>query len=498
MKSFKKVIAIVFALVLAMSMGVSAFAEGETGTITINAPANNAITLEGKTYTAYKVLSATTDGNDHYAYYVTDEFINLPAFVGKTNPDIQVYISGLTASELADFAKTVTDYAVAKSIAGVSATGTAESPKTLTIENLPYGYYVVGEEGSDDVHAACALNTVTDDVVITLKADVPSLEKSIVEDNTLVKGTDAALGDVINFQLDSKVPDMTAYDSYTYTVGDTMSDGLTYDADSITVTIGENTYSYNDIIAAESHFAYDTAPATGTFELTIDLLAMNAARGDDITINYSATLNQNAVIGGEGNPNTAKLTYSNNPYDDTTDSTPDSTVYVYTFKLDGTKVDGADVTTKLAGAIFSLYTTTPDGGAVDSTIGGVDVYLVKDNITSDANGIFTATELRAGTYYLVETTAPVGYNLLLDPIVFTITATYDANDGTIDTFTTDNTATFVPTITTGSVALTVANNAGSILPSTGGIGTTIFTVVGLSLMIGAAVILLLKKKASAK
>lgn len=233
-------------------------------------------------------------------------------------------------------------------------------------------------------------------------------------------------------------------------------------------------------------------------------------------------MNKDAEVGNPGNPNTMHLEFSNNPNDEgdgETGKTPDKEVLVFTYELDTTKVDGQNPDTKLEGAEFRLfkgeagqdgkvaeanrqYVKITDGKVSGWTEAGVTEGAA--TLTSDKEGLFVISGLDAGTYYLEETKAPTGYNLLADPIKVVITATIKDDDGVLGVENalekleiTVGEKTEAGNASTGIVNTTVQNNKGATLPETGGIGTTIFYVVGGLLTVGAVVLLVTKKRMSA-
>ncbi len=292
-----------------------------------------------------------------------------------------------------------------------------------------------------------------------------------------------------------------------------MSEGLTFQKDSVKVSVD------GTVLDSGYQIVTDGLTDGDTFEVRFtDLKEISSVKaGSKITVAYSAILNSNAIIGAEGNPNKAKLEYSNNPYGDGTGETPEDKVVVFTYELDVTKIDGADKEKsfaeqkKLKDAEFVLYRGTdanPEYAKVDANAKIQKWTNDINNATtlkSDANGLFKVIGLDDGTYYLKETKAPNGYNILKNDIKVQIEANttngqngngkvtelqalnVKVNDGT------ENSGNFL----TGIVNITVENNQGSILPETGGIGTTIFYIVGVVLVLGAGVLLVTKKRMNA-
>ena len=494
----KKIFAVLMALSLILTLGVSLFtatvsadeAKTWTGSITIHG-ANN-VPVAGKTFAAYKILNAVavdaTNLDKGVIYSIPAE---MQAFYNEllapedaddyvaTIDDVVAYIDGLDAEGLQAFAVKALDVA---NDSNPTATVTAGDDDTEAVfENLPFGYYVIEDQGTATPISALMLKSTSLDV--TLKADKPSIDKAIdgdtdgdVTTEDPVDYNTATIGESVPYILTSKVPDMTGYTAYTYTVTDTFSDGLTFNND-IAVTVDGVPYTAYDVTVNDQ---------VVTIEFT-NFIALKDKAGKDIKITYSATVNENAIIGVEGNPNTVNLTYSNNPQSNTTEKTPDDVVYTYLVDLIINKTD--DKGAALSGAQFAVKDA-------------------EDNIlatgTSDTNGKveFTwvnGTGLKDGvTYTIEETMAPAGYNKAKD-IVFTVTCTDPADDAANAncTWSSDNDlVTF--TVTEGTAddyfETTIENTTGWLLPETGGIGTTIFYVVGGLLMVAAAILLVSKKR----
>ena len=340
------------------------------------------------------------------------------------------------------------------------------------------------------------------------------------------------IGDRVPFKLIGSIPDMDAYDTYQYIFHDTISAGLRLDMDSFDVYVAQEknqdpvALGWTEIPAAN----YTLTPTAEGFTLAIDNLKnfpyVNEEERKYILVFYDAVLNENAEIGLPGNENSAYLEFSNNPNGDGTGRTEDDKVIVFTYELDGTKVDGANVDTKLEGAQFVLLNGAKTEAArvvdgkvtrwvkVHSEAAAGDVKMPETYeewverygnqnviLTSDADGTFKIAGLDDGTYHLLEIKAPNGYNLLEDPVELVITATTangqnwngiaaDALTGL--TITVDNGAVQNGDLDTGIVNVTVENNQGATLPETGGMGTTLFYIIGGLLVVGAGVLLVVR------
>ncbi len=486
MKKTGKIFCAVLAVMFVFSMSIPAFAAAWTGSITINGTEN--VPVKNKVFKAYQVLTATAvDESDLESGVIYAIPAAMQSFYdglcgGEDGvASVDEVVAYIESADLQAFAGEV--LAAAKTAKIVPATAVNDDENnSATFSNIPFGYYVIEDEGTATPISALMLKTTSE--VVTIKADKPAIEKKIDGDNDsdgttadLVDYNTATVGETVPYVIISKVPDMAGYTSYTYKVTDTFSAGLTFN-DDVTVTIGEKT------LLEETDYTVNS-DENGT--VTIEFIDFeNYTKDQAITIKYSATVNANAVIGVEGNPNTVKLEYSNNPQDSTSkEETPEDVVYTYLADLIINKTDENDE--PLEGAVFEVKQG-------ETTIA---------NGTSDADGkvVFTwvnGVGLKDGeTYTIVETNAPAGYNKA-DDITFTVTCT-DPETGTECTWSTANElVTF--TVTDGTAAdyfeTTIVNTTGGLLPETGGIGTTIFYIVGGLLVVGAAIFLITKKRMS--
>lgn len=403
-----------------------------------------------------------------------------------------------------------------------------------TISGVDDGYYLVkdsddslsGEHDAKTRYIVQVLGTKTD---ITPKSSFPTVEKKVLEDDKEVTGkptydaettekwndvADYCIGEAVPFKLYGTMPSTIGdYSKYKYVFHDTLASQFTApDKTTVTVKI--------DGKAAENAVVDVTGQnITVTFA---DIKNGNTVTADSIvTVEYSAVLNSDAVIGLNGQENEVYLTYSNNPNwvgdgtggpgDTPKDEgqTPKDAVIVFTYELDTTKVDGADDTKKLVDAEFKLLNEAQNKEAKvedGKFVEWVDIDA-GTTLKSDADGLFKVAGLDDGTYYLKETKAPEGYNLLSAPVEVVIKATTinDQNWGMTDAsaaltkldVTADGKA-GTADAATGIASIKIANNAGSTLPSTGGIGTTIFYVAGGALVVGAGVLLVSKKRMANK
>lgn len=513
MKHMRKVFALALTLIMALALTVPTFATE------IEITGGNT----GATYEAYRIMDLTTsykNGTDatdglNYAYTVNSTYRSvlqtIVANASKNDP--KPAASDITDTQILAYASAIADKsddsrAFAEAIFAAVKNMTADATSTSAkFSNVPQGYYLIVETADSTTSANGVAKSLVmldtaglDKVQVASKQDSMELIKKIVDGSALVDYVDVNIGDTVTFKLTSTLPsDLKFYDEYTFTVTDTLSAGLNFTGFT-SVKIGDTDLTGN----------FASATGVGTIDLT-PYIDEAADGGKTVEITYTAILNSSAVIGNNGNNNTAYLTFSDDPNHVGTNTTPVDEVVVFTYELDATKVAANDSTLKLAGAEFKLYRETADG---------TKEYVVLENgkvkswgaetagtvLTSDANGAFAVPGLDVGTYYLVETKAPEGYNLLAAPVKVDIAATYTSDeaakvatlkiqvDDEVDKD--ENEVWADGNITTGVVTVTIENSTGMELPSTGGIGTTIFYMVGGILMAGAAILLITKKKMS--
>ena len=425
---------------------------------------------------------------------------------------------------------------------------------SAALDVSPAGYYLVKDQdnslsGQEDAAYSRFILQVVSDVTVAAKSEVPSVDKKIKDGETKLSANSASIGDEIPYEITSKVPDMTGYDKYYFVLNDTMSKGLTFN-DDVTVTIGETALAADDY-----EVSYETA-ADGTTAVKIVLknfIQYKDQKDAAIAVNYTATLNEQADLTAAGNVNEVQLTYSNDPNydyqgtdepdpndpDEPTGVTPKVETKTFSTAVQLTKVD-ADIPTKtLTGAKFLIdgeklnvalinkkvfepaadgtyymlkdgtYTTEAPNGNEDLYDSTSKKYKLVDKVTEDVtkeqvtaegyvneNGVLTIEGLNAGTYTITELAAPEGYNLLKLPIELVVNSVVDQDTKTCDWSATvdgENAA-----IENNVIKLTVKNNQGSELPSTGGIGTTLFYVLGGMLVLSACVILITRKRVNAE
>ena len=518
MKQTRKLLSLLLALAMVCALAATAFAA------TVKVPSDGI--LKGHTFTAYQIFSGREEGG-----ILSDvqwgSGINSDDFLAALKADT-TYGSLFTAcTDAAAVAKVLGDNNTNISLANAFAklayanktgTGTALTSGENTLAD---GYYLivdttanVGEGGAYNA----SLLQVVGNIDIAVKTDAPTVEKKVQEGGADKDAADYNIGDAVPFRLIGSVPDMSRYDTYKYIFHDTLSTGLTLNENSIKVYVASDKAGTDKV---EITTGWTKAVSGQTFTVSFaDLKTVTGvSQGKYIIVEYTATLNQSAVIGLPGNSNEVYLEYSNKPDqsgsgENNTGNTPKDEVLVFTYELDTTKVDGSNTETKLQDAKFVLLNSDgtkvakissgkfdgwqdlPDAGS-DGKI-AAESWHTDSVLTSNASGLFTVTGLDAGTYKLREIVAPAGYNLLKSDITVEITATIGANaDGkttlTNLAVTADGTA-GTGNVNSGIVGITVANNKGATLPETGGIGTTIFYTVGGILVLVAVVLLVTKKR----
>lgn len=565
MKQFKKLASLLLAMIMVLNMTSTGFAANENQhTITIK----NEKEKEGHTYEAYQVFAG--DISDH-------KLTNIEWGSGVNGDEVLDALKKMDESPYADCssAQAVADVLagfdnnsaqldafaaiVGQHLATVAGTSTEKkSPYTISVTGD--GYYLVKDEDTslnegEDAYTKYILEVIKD-VEVTAKADVPTIDKKIIvvddDEETTEETTtaNAAVGDTINYKLTSKVPAMDGYVKYFFIVHDTMTKGLTFDEDSVKVEIGETELTAGEDYEVES----STLEATGETNIEIifkNFISKKDDKGKDIVITYSARLNENAVIGVEGNPNKVTLEYSNNPYaadegepdnpdkpTEPTGKTPEKETYIYVTGIELIKIDGS-TGDRLAGAEFKItgdklnkvlvrkdvftesdegtYYKLKDGSYTEEAPTGQtehdDKYestatkyvksvetevietkqFVEAEAITDTSGVLRFEGLAAGDYEITEIKAPNGYNLLSDPI--NVNITWEAPTDDESKACTWSSDTDDAKIVDGRIQLAVENKTGAQLPSTGGIGTTIFYAAGIILMAGAVFFVIRRKRA---
>ena len=512
MKHIKKLASLLLVLVMVFALATTAFAEETTYSITINN------STAGHTYEAYQIFTGDLATNE-----AGNKVLSNIVWGSGVSEAGQTALGDAAAK--AETLKTEADAkAFAKAVAPYLTTA-AGSANTVTdgkyvISGLAAGYYLVKDQdgsltGDNDSYTEYIIQVVGN-VTATPKSDVPEVQKKVKDindstDTTKTDWQDSAdydIGDSIPFQLKATLANnVSSYTTYKVVFHDTLSKGLTYNNDAKVYIDGTETNGFT--VTA-------TVNADGTTTLTVscdDVKALGAGNSSVITVEYTAKLNENAVLGSAGNPNEVYLEYSNNPNkseegNNETGETPKDVVIVFTYKTIINKVDSENK--PLTGAAFKLEKLIKGKDGAADTWTTVKEFTVDETTTS-----FTFSGLDDGQYKLTETKTPAGYNTI-DPIYFVIEATHDETADaptlkTLNAYLTDangnkqtemkdgesvNIDLGTVDLTAGSITTTVVNKSGSELPSTGGIGTTIFYVLGGVLVLAAVVLLVTKKRMS--
>lgn len=496
MKHTRQFFALLLALVLTLGLCATAFAEdAKPGSITISNPA------QGKTYEVFKLLDVAADESDlankGFIYKLTaDAWADFITNVkdGSDNNYFNLFENGGTkyvlANEnlkhgIADFAAKAKAYAETNKLAPLK-TAKAEAEGALEISGLDLGYYLV----RSDLGILCSLDTTAPNAEVLEKNEATVIVKNV--EDTTKKQSVAEIGTYVKFTIQITVKDKAPVN---YKLVDEMTEGLTFVNDEnhpLTVTVN------GSALAAENYNVAETTEPRG-FTLTFNNNAEGNASilktGDVVTVTYYAQINENAVIADEANVNKARVEYGTNSH------TEYDTTETYVWKMNIVKYTMEQETEKkLAGATFKL--SRDEAGAqviklvkVDDTTYRLalptETDTADDTVTTGETGELVINGLADGTYYLTETKAPRGYNLLREPVKVTI-GHKDANGKLTETsFVADQTE----TDTSGVVK--VENNAGAELPSTGGIGTTVFYVLGSAMALGAVILLVTKKRMAA-
>lgn len=498
MKHIKRGASLLLALVMALALSVSAFAAQEGtltgGSITID----NAV--EGQQYSIYQILylESYDASSGAYAYKANSAWETwLKTQTTYVSIDTQGYVTWVEGADAAAFAKAARAYATTLVGNPQAATIDPDATKTATKDDqgkvevkftgLKLGYYLV----DSTLGTLCSLDTTNPSVTIKEKNSTPTNEKEVQEDskvNNSDKGwgttNDADIGQTVNFQ--STITAQAGAENYVF--HDKMSAGLTFG--SVTgVTL-------NGTTVANTNYTVKTTGLTDdcTFEVVFTQAFCDTLKADDkIVISYTATVNSNAVVGLPGNPNESKLSYGDK---NKTTTTPPSETTTYTWDVDVLKYANGDKSNVLAGVQFVLLNSDKTKVAKFDTNKKLTGWVTVESITNDgkitwpaesilttgADGKISVDGLDADTYNLREIKGLPGFNMLSGDKEFTIEAAKkNTNTGKLE-YTTQ--------------VVEVENKSGTELPSTGGIGTTIFYVVGAILVVGAGVLLVTRKRMS--
>ena len=514
MKRMKRIMALMLAAIMMMAMSVTAFAAGGatgTHTLTVNVKSTTpAQDLKGQTINLYKLFDVTESKSGettNYAYTVNNTYKATLASVlkiGETAKDEEYAAAVLalkdTEGAVQKFANDFTAEALTKKLSATANSGkiTEENKTSYTFENLAAGYYLVYVTGGKEIQSS--LVTVDETTTtVNLKTEAPSIEKTA--DKTTVN-----IGDVVKYTVKGSIPDTTGYAQYVYKIHDELSTGLDFVNDATGTACEANSVKVTVAFTDTSLTVGGTTPTTATLDtvnnrkMSLDLSEWvrdnQTNKGKEFTVTYYAKVNKDAVVTEK---NKAQLEYGNKPGETTTTTPSEAKTPTYPLDILKTKKDS---NVKLAGAKFSLYTTETDAknGTNPIKVTGSNGNYVVDltSATTEFESVENIEEkgynlrvngLAEGTYYLVETKAPDGYNKLTAPVVIKITKSTDTDvnnwtiskDGTVET----------------DKIIDIANSTGSILPSTGGRGAIAFAVIAALLVFGVAVSFIRDKRKEA-
>ena len=509
MKRMKRIMALMLAAIMMMAMSVTAFAAGTTHSLTVNVKGGQ--DLKGQTINLYKLFDVTESGeapNKNYAYTVNTQYkATLASVLGiSANSKDEAFAEAVTqlgtdnSTEVQNFANTFTTKALEGKLAATATSNKIlDSNTAYTFSDLSAGYYLVYVTGGKEIQSS--LVTVdADRSTVNLKTEAPSITKKADKET-------AEIGQVVTYTVTGAIPDTTGYDSYVYKINDELTKGLDF------VNNANGTACTDNKVAVKVAFTdgtdASTAPTTATLDavnhrkMTLDLSSWvrenQRNKGKEFNVTYYAKVNDKAVVAEK---NSAKLEYGNDP-DNTTETTP-SEAKTPTYPLNIKKTDHK-TSGLLASAKFSLYTETEYNKDADTRqaikVTGINGNYVVDPTSENTVFESAATKigeneynlhvngLAEGTYYLVETKAPDGFNKLTAPVVIKITKSADTDvnkwtiskDGTVE----------------NDKIIDIENSTGSLLPSTGGRGAIAFAVIAALLVFGVAVSFIRDKRKEA-
>lgn len=490
MKNIKKIIMVLLVAVLSLC-GLSNVSAAGNGSITVNNAVN------GKTYEIYKIFDLTYSGTEtkKVAYTIDSDWeaffkgegasyivsentgsLNPITVKAEGNTNETKYIN-ITEDNVAEFTQKALAYAANLTENDGSQVAAGE---TVEFTNLDLGYYLVYPQGATDIKdgyaSICSITSTLPNAEVNVKAKDPEITKDVNEHSFDV-------GEYAQFTIIGQVPNTTGFDKYDYIISDTWTAGLELDETKVnfTVTIDGTEVDVEPVYSENG------------FTLTFDMTDYQEKVGKEIKVTYQLKITEDA-INSDTTQNSATLTYSNNPKDDESKTTtPPQIEKVYSSKIVVTKVDGTNNEVKLAGATFILKGAEGYYQAVMDREKLVEVKWVEKEAnatpyTTDETGEITFEGLKNGKYELIETEAPAGYNKLPESVKVTVSGSYNKDEATGENILDEP----IPVVTN----TTVLNYTGTRLPSTGGVGTTLFIVVGSLLMIGSLLVLITNKRMS--
>lgn len=479
-------------------MPITSFAAGDNLTITVKGE------VAGRTLSLYKLFDMHVDGDNYY--YTWDNLPSEEFFTGKGYDTIfkaTEYLKSLenNSTELTNLAEDYYTYCINKSIPAISKKDVSNDAKSVEFNGLDKGYYLIYDEttaSEKTARSAAIVSNLKENREVLIKVDTIDVEK---EANI----NSASYGDIVNFTVKSKVPEMIGYSTYEFEIIDTLSKGLTLvenDNGVVNVKITIDGKDYTEFVTEK----IDNADETTTLKIKFNnFIRQKINSGKEIKIEYQATINKKAAI-EKDNTNNVKIIYSNDPNKNTKGETNTDVVHIYTYEIDFTKKNSFG--NPLAGAEFVLqlengkYAKLDNAGIFEEAVDSIENAT---KLLTGEDGIIKILGLKEGTYKLIETKAPTDYNTPDFSFDFRIIQELN-EDGTLknakfdyiadkelkeakgyikDTKNSDNSAIF---------KVDVLNSKKGLLPSTGGMGTIIFTIAGIAIMATAGTVIALKNK----
>ncbi len=492
MKKLKRVLAVLLTAIMTLAMATTAFAAAPKGSLTVKVNAKN--TLEGQTIKVYKLFDLSVSKATSYNYVVNEDYKTMIATaLGESDSSSEALYNKLTSYKDNPTAiqKFADDFTAAALTAQPPVKETQSSGKIDTalqsymFNNLDYGYYLVYQTGTKELQSS--LVTVEGDTTITLKGEAPSIEKTADKETV-------EIGQVVTYTITGTIPDTTGYNSYVYKIKDTLTNGLDFVKDADGTKVDDINNYLVSVKIGEGQATTQKATLGGdnnrtmTLNLSDWIKANQASKGQEFTVTYYAKVNANAVVTEK---NSASLEYGNDQ--DNTTTTKPSEAKTPTYPLQIHKLIKGQNSSYLADATFRLYKTEKDAKAntnaiavtgsngsytVDPTSQTFDMVSIGNGTTVGTNMNLKLNGLAAGDYWLVETAAPDGYNYVATPFKITITKSEDANVNNWKISKND--------VVDDDEIIDIENSAGTILPGTGGMGTILFTVVGVALILVVA------------